>query len=299
MSQLRFKPITRFEVEILNKKFQIPSYLSIDNETCVCVCARAIGHRNMESNPKDGRCNSNVIVIDHDDDDDEKGCNVIIFGVDPGPVNCGFCEYDATNGEVIELERLSFRKKNVLGYNGKKKSADTDIGNVNVIDKVVDFIMKNKDRFKDKLIFVEDQQRDNKEVLAVQHTFQAIFGSRNCFPVAPAAIKACYSDFFPRKEGTESMTPAKRKEVQYAFDKRNAIKGGRKFVPKKVRDDYEQKNPEKKDDAYDAFWVAKFAAEWLIDEQTGQKSESKRKRKRDKNAVNKRPRITKKRIKSA
>ncbi len=54
-----------------------------------------------------------IIISDSESD-------IIICGIDPGSVNCGFCEYNVTIGNAQELKRISFRKKK-LDYNGKKK----------------------------------------------------------------------------------------------------------------------------------------------------------------------------------
>ena len=56
-----------------------------------------------------------IIISDSDSESD-----IIIYGIDPGSVNCGFCEYNVTIGNAQELKRISFRKKK-LDYNGKKK----------------------------------------------------------------------------------------------------------------------------------------------------------------------------------
>ena len=223
---------------------------------------------------------------------EEEKFDVIIFGIDPGSVNCGLCEYNATKNLVIKLERISFRNKISLDWNGNKKSEDTDIGNARIIENVVDYL--NDARFKDKLVFIENQKGDNLEVLSVQYAFQTIF-NKNCIPVAPHAIKACYSNYFPSKPGIENLSQNKRKEAQYRFDKTNAIKSGRIFVPKDVRLKYETENPDKKDDAYDAYWVARFASEYLLEISNNKTEIVHKKPKKDKKSVNLRPRIKKKR----
>ncbi len=236
-----------------------------------------------------GGVGPNDIIPDEND--------VVIYGIDPGSVNCGFCEYNATKGNAQELDTVSFREKNHFDNNGKKRSDETDMGQTKIIESVVDFLFRERERFQGRNFFIENQQQsDRKEILAVQHAFQAILGPR-CIPIAPAGIKACYSDYFPKKPGTDQLTPTKRKEAQYRYDKRNAIKHGRKLVPKRVRDSYAKKHPSKSDDAYDAFFIAKFAAEWLLDEETHQKPEKRKKRKRGKTEINKRPRLSQKKKK--
>lgn len=195
------------------------------------------------------------------------------FGVDPGTVNCGIAEYDFIKEEAVHLERLQFRKS-------RKKDdpkKETDIGNAKLIETVSQYIIDNRDRFAGKKVFIEDQQSNAtkkegkggwnnpaiaaaqekiaKEVLAVQHVFQTMLGL-DCVPVSAHQVKAHFPEIFPALPGCK-----RNSKKQYAADKRNAVKRGREEVPDQVRQEYETKNPQKKDDAYDAYFIAKFGAE--------------------------------------
>lgn len=210
----------------------------------------------------------------------------IIIGIDPGSVNCGLCQYNVTKEVPRSMHRICFRKSYHTDEKGKKPKSAFDTGNVKLIDSVVNYISKNKAVFEGKMVFIEDQKGDSKEILAVQHAFQAILGAERCIPVKPSSIKCAYSDYFPKKPGIEKLSYEKRMQVQYAYDKTNARKNGRSLVPYSVRSKFERANPTKKDDGYDAFWVGKYASEFLI-----------QKRKKQKKLINKRPRMTKKVLK--
>lgn len=210
----------------------------------------------------------------------------IIIGVDPGSVNCGLCQYNVTEDVPRSMHRICFRKSYHNDERGKKPKEAFDTGNAKLIDSVADYIIGHKRIFEGKMVFIEDQKGDSKEILAVQHTFQAILGSKRCVPVKPSSIKCTYSDYFPKKPGIEKLPREKRMQAQYAHDKLNAKKNGRKLVPYSVRHKFEKANPDKKDDGYDAFWVGKYASEYLI-----------QKKKKQKSAINKRPRFTKKYLK--
>ena len=224
-------------------------------------------------------------VIDLTQKDPAHNGHLIIHGVDPGAVNCGICKYDVTLGKVVDMKRVSFRESHTLDENRRKKKQDTDLGNANLIESISQYILVEKaEDFAGSQVFIEDQQRDNKEVLSVQHTFQALMGKAKCVPVSPHAIKAHFSDYFPAKPGVH-----RNSEEQYRYDKNNAITYGRQFIPKKIRQKYELENPKKKDDGYDAYWVARFAAERLIDPESGERITLPPK-KRKRNEPNKRPR---------
>ena len=233
---------------------------------------------------------------DEDDDEDEdKDCegtkkrprtNVILWGVDPGSVNCGLCKLNATSGEVLDLRRVEFRQSQKMAGNGHRRAADTDLGNGRLMDSVSHYILVTavKD-FTNTLVPIEVQPpTSDREIVSVQHTFQALMGSDKCLPVSPHAVKAHFSEYFPAKPGAKRNSPE-----QYRYDKRNAIINGRRFVPRRVREKYERENPDKKDDAYDAYWIARFAAERMINPHTGQRAPS-GPRKRARGAANKRPR---------
>jgi len=220
---------------------------------------------------------------------------VTVFGIDPGTVNMGLCEMRISAGvsKVMALERVEFRQTGTGG---------NDLGNAKIVDAVnvwLDTFVRERVNTKAHVIvFIEDQmaakmtrkkmcescgmhctrcrtpedaaleaqagertyQGSNAlEILAVQHTIQARFGSSLCVPVAPRAVKARYPEVFKR---VEPYTPSK----QYYWDKKNARVMGAGLVSKHVRKIYEEANPTKKDDAYDALWVAKFGADFWLEQ---------------------------------
>lgn len=203
-------------------------------------------------------------------DDAEKEGQVII-GIDPGPVNCGECTIRVTSSEmrVEKLKRIQFREP----------GADTSDFGAGVIDAVTKWVTDHAHWFANgEIIFIENQRPDagtrgtrtgqandflRVEALAVQHAFMTLFGKDRCIVVAPHAVKARYSQHFPRVP--DYNTP-KGRAAQYRADKRNAILAGRTLTPTEVRDRYERKNPKKKDDAYDALWLAKYGADFFLDE---------------------------------
>ncbi len=209
----------------------------------------------------------------------------IVIGVDPGSVNCGICAYNTVTGEAVSLHRVEFRASKAGGKAGNDQS---DLGNAHVIENIFDYVRRHPKLFRRRLIFVEDQhryqeekrQRYSKEVLAVQHAFQALFGIQWCIPVAPRGVKAYFGEYFPEKPGISSLPPGKRQAAQYAHDKRNAVENGRKFVPLDVQKKYDDENPGKKDDAYDAYWIARYGAERLVDERTGMRLDKPNRKKR-------------------
>lgn len=178
-----------------------------------------------------------------------------VFGLDPGSVNGGLAE--RRNGRVVSLERLQFRAPGTGG---------DDLGHARLIGQVTDWIRKNAGRFSDSVIFMEDQPPDayGREGQAVQYTFQAFFGDQ-CVPVNAAACKARYGEHFPRHPRYMEFPPHRRAENQKAFDRKNAIIFGRKYVPETVKTEYEKKNPTKKDDAYEAALYALYGEECMID----------------------------------
>ena len=201
----------------------------------------------------------------------------VVIGVDPGSVNCGICAYDTTTGEALSLHRVEFRASTAKGKGKAGDGDQSDLGNAHLIENVFKYVRRHPDLFRGRLVFVEDQhryqeekrQRFSKEVLAVQHALQALLGFDWCVPVAPRGVKAYFGEYFPEKPGISSLPADKRQAAQYAYDKRNAVKNGRRFVPLRVQDEYDEENPDKKDDAYDAYWIARYGAERLVDEQTG------------------------------
>ena len=213
-----------------------------------------------------------------DDDGDEciyisdDETDTIVFGVDPGTVNCGICEYNVTAGRARRLERIQFRSSRA---EGDKESEDP--GNAKIVDSVVAYLFDNEERFDGRLFFVEDQntyqqegrQKHCREVLAVQHTLQAILGSENCIAVSPSSVKSEFGEHFPKKPDLQALPSAKRTKAQYAHDKRSAVTAGRKLVPPAVREAYELANPGKRDDAYDAFFVALYGATRWFDRVDG------------------------------
>ncbi len=222
------------------------------------------------------------ISIDLATDDDDQ----IVIGIDPGSVNCGLCQYNVDEDVPRSMHRICFRKSYHNDEKGNKPKSAFDTGNVKLIDSVVDFILKNKHLFEGKIVFIEDQKGDSKEILAVQHAFQAILGRKRCIPIKASSMKCAYSDYFPKKPGIEKLSRERRMQVQYAYDKSNAIKNGRKLVPYSVRKKFEGANPDKKDDGYEAYWLAKYGARFII-----------KKKKKQKKGINKRPRMTKKYLK--
>ena len=82
-----------------------------------------------------------------------------------------------------------------------------------------------------------------------------MFGA-DCVPVSAHQVKAHFPEIFPALPGVK-----RNSRKQYAEDKKNAVKNGRKEVPGRVKRRYEEKNPDKKDDAYDAYYIAKFGSE--------------------------------------
>jgi len=228
-------------------------------------------------------------VSDSSSEEEQDSGDFIIVGIDPGSVNCGFCEYNVTKGKAIKLERVPFRSQHLLDSNGRKASEDTDLGNAKIIRTITKYVEENKTHFDKRLIFIENQKGDNMEVLAVQYAFQTLF-PHTCSPVAPHAIKSCYSDYFPKKPHTEGLSPPRRQEAQYRYDKKNAIKNGRRFVPSKVRIAYDIENPDGKEDGYDAYWITRFAADYLVDIESGELMKKPKKRKKNKDSINQRPR---------
>ena len=180
-----------------------------------------------------------------------------VFGIDPGSVNMGLCERDLSRNCVTSLERVQFRAPG---------TGSNDLGSARLIGQVTAWIRANAARFSDSVIFIENQPPDahGREGQAVQHTFQAFFGDQ-CVPVNAGAAKARYGEHFPRHPRYEEFPANRRAENQKAFDRKNAIIFGRKYVPEAVKDEYERKNPKKKDDAYEAALYALYGADCMID----------------------------------
>ncbi len=178
------------------------------------------------------------------------------FGIDPGSVNMGLAEYDATRRRFLSLERVQFRAPGTRGG---------DAGQARLIKSVATWVEANLERFHDSLIFIEIQppKAHGEEGQAVQHAFQTLFQDR-CIPVSAAAMKAHFAEHFPRHPKYASFTPQRAIENQKAYDRKNAIIAGRKLIPKAVCDDYESKNPGKKDDAFEAAFYALFGAERML-----------------------------------
>ncbi len=195
----------------------------------------------------------------------------VIIGIDPGPVNCGECTIRVTGSEmrVEKLKRIQFREP----------GSDTSDFGAGVIDAVTQWVADHAHWFANgEIIFIENQRPDactrgtrtgqandflRVEALAVQHAFMTLFGRERCIVVAPHAVKARYSQHFPRVP--DYNTPRGR-AAQYRADKRNAVLAGRELTPAVVRNRYEEKNPKKKDDAYDALFIAKYGADFFLDE---------------------------------
>lgn len=179
-----------------------------------------------------------------------------LYGIDPGPVNTGLCEYDATHGRVRSLERVQFRESG---------AGHDDLGSARLISQVTAWINKNVGRFTDSLIFIENQPPESygQEGQAIQHTFQALFGDR-CIPVNPASYKARYGEYFPRHPMYDTFPLHRRAANQKEYDRKNAILSGKQFVPEAIRREYEQKNPKKHDDAYEAYWIARFGNDFMF-----------------------------------
>ena len=217
---------------------------------------------------------------------------LLINGIDPGSVNCGISTYNATTGQVHKLQRISFRNKIVKELDGKKKASDTDLGHAKLVAEVAKYVAANPDFFSN-ITFIENQfsedikseRHDNykSEGRAVQLGFQTLLGKK-CIPVAPHAVKQHFSDYFPKITGIDHLSLSEQRNKQYYADKRNAKINGRLFTPSAVRIPYEKENPSKKDDGYDAFWIAKYGYECKY------KDKDKEKKKPKKKQDNKKPR---------
>ncbi len=226
--------------------------------------------------------NTTVIVVDDDDDDAAATPlldGVLVVGIDPGAVNCGVCLYNATLGRAVRLLRAQFRDSVTLNASGQRRAADSDPGCARVIEAVRRFVCDNPELFaleRTSFVFIEDQptlgedpsvgsnSHKNREVMAVQFAFQTVLGPLRCIPVAPRAVKAYFGDVFPR---VPNAAPGSAE--QYRADKQNAIVRGREMVPADVRLRYEQQNPTKKDDGYDAFWIAAYGCQRYVKLESG------------------------------
>ena len=189
-----------------------------------------------------------------------------IISIDPGSVNCGICFYDIKKNEPIRFLKVAFRDKIKLNSNGQRENKDKDLGNSDLIESVRNFIFKNWDWFSNHLVFIEDQHGDTmkhsnnnedipvyaKEIIAVQHTFQALLGLKKCTPIAPIAVKSYYRKYFPIEYPKERLK-------QYRLDKKNAIFYGRILIPNKAKETIEEGG--KEDDWCDAFFIGKYVAE--------------------------------------
>ncbi len=210
---------------------------------------------------------------------------VRVFGIDPGSVNLGLCEYDVTHDRAMSLERIQLRRS------GDKRP---DLGNARIIHKLVKWITANADRFYGATVFIESQPSERGgEIWAVQHAFQAIMDEQ-CVPVAPAAVKARYAEHFPKHPRYNEFAVHRRQQNQYNYDKKNAKVNGRKFVPEHVRKDYEEKNA-KDDDAYDAFWIARYGRDFLMEKSGVLRATPVPPRRRKRGETNPRPRNSRKR----
>ena len=237
-----------------------------------------------------------IETIDLTDDISQTKPNsrLLINGIDPGSVNCGISTYNATTDQVHKLQRISFRNKIVKGPDGKKKASDTDLGHAKLVEQVAQYFVANPEFFRN-ITFIENQFSDDinsdrrdahkSEGRAVQLAFQTLLGE-NCIPVAPHAVKQHFSDYFPKVTGIDHLSLSEQRNKQYYADKRNAKINGRLFTPSAVRIPYEKENPTKKDDGYDAFWIAKYGYECKYKEKEKEKEKKKPKKKQD----NKRPR---------
>ena len=200
-----------------------------------------------------------------------------IYGVDPGPVNCGWAELrvkaDGTV-DVVNVDIIEFRKS----------GADTSDYCASLIDNTAQWFADHADMFaNDEILFIENQRPDigsngattrgyrpgqannfvRTEALAIQTVFQAMLSKTRCKVVAPHAVKAHFSKHFPR---VENYTAKDGQARQYAQDKKNAIVFGRSLTPDSVLRAFKKRWPKKKeDDAMDAVCIALYGAERFLD----------------------------------
>ena len=227
---------------------------------------------------------SSPVTIDSDDDIDDTDIvdltadlpedkkPKIIVGIDPGPVNCGVCEYDIENDIPLALYHISFR--------GHQKKED-GIKIHNLIEAVRNFILDKYDGWKEKnaIIGVEDQiagrleKREfgniNGETDAIQYGIQALLGKNMCTSIAPRLVKCHFRQFFPKVEEISGETSFDKQKRQYRSDKNQALKEGQDFVPLNMKIQFKSYALDKnikidktvKPDPYDALWICKYMSD--------------------------------------
>jgi len=210
-----------------------------------------------------------------------------ILGVDPGAVNAGLCWMDLHSDgttRVTRLERVAFRESGAGG---------NDVGRRNLIASVRGWILANRERLGDTVVFIEEQRPGDisrtaelgedirgsaraafdaanrklsysMEIIAVQDVFVTLL-AQQCVVVLSSAIKDHFDWVFPMRKDLAGKTPHQRHTMQRYANKKNAVAKGRREVPLAVRMEFELRNPLKKDDAYDAYWIAQYGAERFFD----------------------------------
>ncbi len=209
----------------------------------------------------------------------EKPDHFIVVGIDPGSVHTGLCKYDAIERKVLDMDLLqlrpSGRKANSQEItNALKESMNQEGG-------VLRRFLQGVDR-----VGVEDQvHTGNDKQMAQQHVLYSEIGKDVCSRVFSHAVKSRFRRYFPldrqsperlelldqkwlerygKVDTVEAKTKRMKKRIashQKLVNKRNAVKYGRLFVPKEIRHRIDQEHPKKKDDVYDAYWIARYFAE--------------------------------------
>lgn len=187
----------------------------------------------------------------------------LVVGMDPGETNFAYCEMDVARRKVVHVEKLAFREK--LRKDAPKEKFK---GHGDMLANVGQFLSEKMPYWKQKraMVFVEDQiagRLDTKSgksrftkggVSAVQWFIEGTLSSNGigCRAIRPRDLKCHFREYFPS---------ADEDGEQYSENKKWAVINGRQFMPGKFQFYIDQQD--KKDDCYDAMWVAKYGLEML------------------------------------
>lgn len=165
--------------------------------------------------------------------------DILITGIDPGPVNCGICLFNVTQKRVVACKALRFRETN------------EDVSVEELIESVRQYVTRDPDGYfrRSKNVYVE-QQRDNLPNLSIQYTIQALVGYPKCSFVQSNAVKCKFAEHFP--------------ETTWEENKKYAVKSGIKTMSPEELAIMPRKGKRKKSfdhNCFDAVWIARYACE--------------------------------------
>jgi hypothetical protein len=187
-----------------------------------------------------------------------------VLGVDVGSEHLGYCLYDAMQQRVLDLGVISLRR----GARGASTKHLIDSAR-DVIDTYGHVPSLKPLLVQAHRVFVEDQTFTNSSPhLAIQNVFQTVLGAARCGPVQASAVKRRFRYYFPLIDDEHRARVKHPEEAQRRANKRAAWVNGRQFVQDTDLRRRMQREP-KRDDAYDAYWIARYGAERMLEEMYG------------------------------